>query len=231
MDALFAHAGVLRAETVGEMFDVAGLLARQPLPRGDRVAVLTNAGGPGVACVDACEAAGLRAADPVDLTAAATADDYERSLRALLAGDARRRGRDRVRALAVRGRRGGRPRDRRGGRREAAGARRVAGRRQPAAAWAASTRPRRRCGRSPTPSGTRGAGRRRPTRRSSRPTPTPRRPRRSSPRGWGGEEASWRRGTSSACCAAGASRWWRAGSWPRRAPRAARPRSSAARSR
>ena len=49
VDALFAHAGVLRAETVGEMFDVAGLLARQPLPRGDRVAVLTNAGGPGVA--------------------------------------------------------------------------------------------------------------------------------------------------------------------------------------
>ena len=43
VDALFAHAGVLRAETVGEMFDVAGLLARQPLPRGDRVAVLTNA--------------------------------------------------------------------------------------------------------------------------------------------------------------------------------------------
>ena len=60
VDALFAHAGVLRAETVGEMFDVAGLLARQPLPRGDRVAVLTNAGGPGVACADACEAAGLR---------------------------------------------------------------------------------------------------------------------------------------------------------------------------
>ena len=43
VDALFAHAGVLRAATVGEMFDVAGLLARQPLPRGDRVAVLTNA--------------------------------------------------------------------------------------------------------------------------------------------------------------------------------------------
>ena len=60
VDALFAHAGVLRAETVGEMFDVAGLLARQPLPRGDRVAVLTNAGGPGILCADACEAAGLR---------------------------------------------------------------------------------------------------------------------------------------------------------------------------
>ena len=109
VDALFAHAGVLRAETVGEMFDVAGLLARQPLPRGDRVAVLTNAGGPGVACVDACEAAGLRVqplsdatrkqlaeglragvstANPVDMTASATADQYERSLRVLLEADA-----------------------------------------------------------------------------------------------------------------------------------------------
>ena len=58
VDALFAHAGVIRAETVGEMFDVAGLLARQPLPRGDRVAVVTNAGGPGILCADACEAAG-----------------------------------------------------------------------------------------------------------------------------------------------------------------------------
>ena len=108
VDALFAHAGVLRAETVGEMFDVAGLLARQPLPRGDRVAVLTNAGGPGVACEDACEAAGLRVqplsdatrkhlaeglgadvstANPVDMTASATADQYERSLRVLLEAD------------------------------------------------------------------------------------------------------------------------------------------------
>ena len=42
------------------MFDIAGLLARQPLPRGDRVALLTNAGGPAILCADACEAAGLR---------------------------------------------------------------------------------------------------------------------------------------------------------------------------
>ena len=109
VDALFAHAGVLRAETVGEMFDVAGLLARQPLPRGDRVAVLTNAGGPGVACADACETAGLRierisdatrkqlgeavraefsTTNPVNMTVSATADQYERSLRILLADDA-----------------------------------------------------------------------------------------------------------------------------------------------
>ena len=88
VDALFAHAGVLRAATVGEMFDVAGLLSRQPLPRGDRVAVLTNARGPGVACEDACAAAGLYAANTVDMTAAATAAHYERALRGLLADDA-----------------------------------------------------------------------------------------------------------------------------------------------
>ncbi len=109
VDALFAHAGVLRADSLGEMFDVAALLARQPLPPGERVAVLTNAGGPGVACQDACEAAGLRVeplseatraaladrlpggsttANPVDMTAAATAGEYERSLRILLADDA-----------------------------------------------------------------------------------------------------------------------------------------------
>jgi acetyl coenzyme A synthetase (ADP forming)-like protein len=108
VDALFEHAGVLRAETVGEMFDVAGLLAQQPLPRGDRVAVLTNAGGPGILCADACEAEGLRiqplsaatrarlaealppeasTANPVDMIAAATADQYERSLRILLDDD------------------------------------------------------------------------------------------------------------------------------------------------
>ena len=109
VDALFADAGVLRAETVGEMFDVAGLLARQPLPPGDRVAVLTNAGGPAILCADACEAAGLRietlsdatrarlaevlppeasTANPVDMIAAATAEQYERSLRILLSDDA-----------------------------------------------------------------------------------------------------------------------------------------------
>jgi acyl-CoA synthetase (NDP forming) len=85
VDALFAHAGVLRAATVGEMFDVAGLLARQPLPPGDRVAVLTNARGPGVACEDACAAAGLRVASLADLGADATAERYERALRTLLA--------------------------------------------------------------------------------------------------------------------------------------------------
>ena len=62
VDALFRQAGVLRAETLEELLDVAALLSRQPLPRGRGVAVLTNAGGLGILCADACEAAGPDAA-------------------------------------------------------------------------------------------------------------------------------------------------------------------------
>jgi acetate---CoA ligase (ADP-forming) len=59
VDALFAQAGIIRTDTVGELFDAALLLATQPLPAGRRVAVLTNANGPGVLCADACAASGL----------------------------------------------------------------------------------------------------------------------------------------------------------------------------
>ncbi len=59
VDALFAQAGVVRTETLGELFDVAGLLAAQPPPAGPRVGVVTNGGGLGILCADACEAAGL----------------------------------------------------------------------------------------------------------------------------------------------------------------------------
>src|SRR6185503_9902714 len=62
VDALFHQSGVIRAETIDEMFDLAALLDAQPLPAGGRVAVLTNAGGPGILAVDACEAAGLSVA-------------------------------------------------------------------------------------------------------------------------------------------------------------------------
>ena len=106
VDALFRHAGVIRTGTVGELFDVAALLAGQPLPAGDRVGIVTNAGGPGIACADACEAARLRVeplptktrrrlgrhlpreattTNPVDMIASASADDYRRSLEALAA--------------------------------------------------------------------------------------------------------------------------------------------------
>lgn len=60
--AAFRRAGVLRAGSMEELFDWARALAWQPLPPGDRVAVLTNAGGLGVLAVDALEAAGLRLA-------------------------------------------------------------------------------------------------------------------------------------------------------------------------
>jgi acyl-CoA synthetase (NDP forming)/GNAT superfamily N-acetyltransferase len=106
VDALFAHAGVIRTQTIGEMFDLAGLLSRQPLPRGDRVAVVTNAGGPGIICADALAAEGLRVeplaevtrralrallsaeasvVNPVDMLASASASDYARALELVLA--------------------------------------------------------------------------------------------------------------------------------------------------
>src|SRR6185437_7556866 len=59
VEALFREAGVLRARTLEELVDVAALLSHQPLPQGRRVAVVTNAGGLGILCADACESAGL----------------------------------------------------------------------------------------------------------------------------------------------------------------------------
>jgi acyl-CoA synthetase (NDP forming) len=59
VDAIFHQAGVIRASSLEELIDVAALLSTQPMPRGRRVAVLTNAGGLGILCADACEAAGL----------------------------------------------------------------------------------------------------------------------------------------------------------------------------
>jgi acetate---CoA ligase (ADP-forming) len=106
VDALFRQTGVLRVETLEELLDVTSLLAGQPLPRGRNVAVLTNAGGLGILCADACEAAGLtlpplgeatRAAlaetvpveaslaNPVDMLGSATAETYERVLPIVLA--------------------------------------------------------------------------------------------------------------------------------------------------
>ena len=64
VDALFRHAGVIRAGTVAEFLDVAALLERQPLPAGERVAIVTNAGGPGILCADAAIAAGLAVPEP-----------------------------------------------------------------------------------------------------------------------------------------------------------------------
>jgi len=59
VDALFCQSGVIRVETLEELFDVAAVLAHQPLPAGPRVGIITNAGGPAILAADACEAAGL----------------------------------------------------------------------------------------------------------------------------------------------------------------------------
>lgn len=59
VDALFRQAGVIRVETIEELFGVGSLLADQPIPPGRRVAIVTNAGGPGILAADALEAQGL----------------------------------------------------------------------------------------------------------------------------------------------------------------------------
>jgi acetate---CoA ligase (ADP-forming) len=89
VDALFQQAGVIRAETLEEMFDAAMLLANQPLPDGKRVAIMSNAGGALTICADACESNGLSVAreSAVNLGPLATAEDYERSVNALLEKD------------------------------------------------------------------------------------------------------------------------------------------------
>jgi acetyl coenzyme A synthetase (ADP forming)-like protein len=106
VDALFSDAGVVRVNTLEELFDVAAVFARQPLPAGPRVGIVTNAGGPGILAADACATHGLivpmlapstrdalraclppaaNISNPVDMIATATADDYERTIRTVLA--------------------------------------------------------------------------------------------------------------------------------------------------
>ncbi|MFJ4790104.1 GNAT family N-acetyltransferase [Streptomyces sp. NPDC088794] len=108
VDSLFAQSGVIRTRSLQELFDVALLLAHQPPPPGNRVAVITNAGGPAALTVGACEASGLRVpalgehirhalhtalspradvSNPIDLTPMATAAHYRRALDAVLADD------------------------------------------------------------------------------------------------------------------------------------------------
>jgi acetyl coenzyme A synthetase (ADP forming)-like protein len=59
IDALFAQTGVIRTDTLEQLFDVVSLLSSQPIPDGPRIGVVTNAGGPGILLADACEARGL----------------------------------------------------------------------------------------------------------------------------------------------------------------------------
>jgi acetyl coenzyme A synthetase (ADP forming)-like protein len=106
VDALFQQAGVIRADSLEELSDVAVLLSRQPLPRGRRVAVLTNAGGLGILCADACAGAGLELphlaeetreklasvlpreaslANPIDMLGSAVGSTYEEAIPHVLA--------------------------------------------------------------------------------------------------------------------------------------------------
>jgi acetyl coenzyme A synthetase (ADP forming)-like protein len=101
IDALFAQTGVIRTDTLEQLFDVVALLSSQPVPGGTRIGVVTNAGGPGILLADACEAHGLtlpgltpetldglRAilpahaglSNPIDMIASASAAQYEAAI-------------------------------------------------------------------------------------------------------------------------------------------------------
>ena len=103
-DALFHQAGIIRVNTIERLFHSAMLLAHQPVPRGKRVAISTNGGGPGTLAADACVKNGLlvpelspetkeklRAvinrdigiSNPLDLTAGVTTREFEDTLRIL----------------------------------------------------------------------------------------------------------------------------------------------------
>jgi acetate---CoA ligase (ADP-forming) len=109
VDALFEQAGVIRTDTLHELFNVASLLTKQPVPRGARVAIVTNAGGPGIMCADACQANGVDVPElspevqaklsaflpaaasfgnPVDMIATASGEDYRRVIEVLAESDA-----------------------------------------------------------------------------------------------------------------------------------------------
>jgi acetyl coenzyme A synthetase (ADP forming)-like protein len=102
VDALFRQSGVIRTDSLDEMFDVAALLSTQPVPKGDRVGIITNAGGAGILAADSCESLGMSVPElsadtqrrlkrfllpiastrnPVDMSGAATPADYGHAIR------------------------------------------------------------------------------------------------------------------------------------------------------
>ncbi len=108
VDALFRQAGVIRVSTLEELFDVTALLSNQPVPKGDRVAVVTNAGGPAILAVDALESQGLTVPElsdglqarlksflsdeaavtnPIDMIAAAGPEQYRQAIETILGSD------------------------------------------------------------------------------------------------------------------------------------------------
>jgi acetyl coenzyme A synthetase (ADP forming)-like protein len=108
VDALFRQAGVIRVDTLNELLDTAQVLAHQPLPRGRRVAIVGNTGGPLTLAADACAGAGLDVIElsaatqerlravvsreasvrnPVDLVSGATPEVFEQALRIVLSDE------------------------------------------------------------------------------------------------------------------------------------------------
>src|SRR2546422_6704176 len=105
-EAVVSQTGGLRANSIEELFDLAMAFALQPIPQGDRVAVVSDAGGPAIMCVDELVAQGLRLAElepatqaymkswalpeaslhnPIDLTPQGSLEDYRRAMDAVLA--------------------------------------------------------------------------------------------------------------------------------------------------
>ncbi|MGB3563670.1 MAG: acetate--CoA ligase family protein [Thermoanaerobaculia bacterium] len=108
VSAFLEQCGVIRANTIDELFDIATALDRCPLPFGRRIAIVTNAGGPAIMATDACVDLGLEIAElspltrqrlqaflppaasvgnPVDMIASATAENYARALGIVQADD------------------------------------------------------------------------------------------------------------------------------------------------
>ncbi len=107
-DALFRQAGIIRVDSIEELFDVATLLSSQPPPEGKRLVIVTNGGGPGILAADASEQQGLTlpelsyetagklgqlvkrdimVGNPLDLTGSVTPEEFEGSLRVLVEDD------------------------------------------------------------------------------------------------------------------------------------------------
>ncbi|HEX6486889.1 MAG TPA: acetate--CoA ligase family protein, partial [Nocardioidaceae bacterium] len=84
VDAMFRQAGVIQVDNLDEMFDVAQLVAHQPLPKGPRVAVVGNSDAIGLLAADAAAAAGLQVREPVALGPEASAEDFEEALDAAI---------------------------------------------------------------------------------------------------------------------------------------------------
>ena len=80
LDAMFRQAGIIQVDTLEEMFDVAQLLAHQPLPRGRRVAIVGNSDALGLLAADAAAAVGLLVTRSVTLGAEPSAEDFEDAL-------------------------------------------------------------------------------------------------------------------------------------------------------